>query len=146
MKLERGSGILLHITSLPGRFGIGDFGRGAYAFIDFLASSGQSYWQFLPLTPVAQKYANSPYKSPSAFAGNPLLIDLEQLVEDGLLKAKDLAGASSFSEYDVDFEKVSPFKYRLLGKAFDDFDAADSFSQASVHRAEGGTQLTGDGT
>ncbi len=120
---------MLHITSLPGRFGIGDFGRAAFEFIDFLSNSAQSYWQFLPLTPVSQKYANSPYKSPSAFAGNPLLIDLEQLVDDGLLEAKDLAVVSSFSEFNVEFDKVTTLKYTLLGKAFESFRSGGGSEQ-----------------
>ncbi len=83
MKFQRASGILLHPTSLPGDFGIGDLGPTAFEFVDFLARSGQTYWQILPLGPTG--YGDSPYQCFSAFAGNPLLISPEKLVEDGLL-------------------------------------------------------------
>ncbi|MEK7848397.1 MAG: 4-alpha-glucanotransferase, partial [Chloroflexota bacterium] len=89
MGLPRASGILLHPTSLPGRFGVGDLGRDAYRFADFLAETGQGLWQVLPLSPTG--YGNSPYRSSSAFAGNPLTISLEALVDEGLLDAADLA-------------------------------------------------------
>lgn len=121
MKYARSSGILLHITSLPGRYGIGDLGLNSYKFIDFLSQSAQRHWQFLPVTPVDKRHGNSPYKSPSAFAGNPLLIDPDQLVEDGLLDAKELAEPPPFSDYVVDFETVWPFKKDLLSKAFENF-------------------------
>ena len=88
MRFPRGSGILLHPTSLPGRFGIGDLGDAAYRFVDFLAQAGQSYWQVLPLSPTG--YADSPYQTLSAFAGNPMLISPEKLVEAGHLSAADL--------------------------------------------------------
>src|SRR6266581_8314459 len=83
MKFPRSSGILLHITSLPGRFGVGDLGPCAYEFAEFLAEAGQKIWQVLPLNPTG--YADSPYQCFSAFAGNPLLISLDLLVEQGLL-------------------------------------------------------------
>ena len=79
---RRGSGILLHITSLPSRYGIGDFGTGAYQFADFLFETKQTSWQILPLTPTTSFRENSPYSSPSAFAGNPLLIDPESLMKE----------------------------------------------------------------
>src|SRR5687767_11559014 len=88
MDVPRSSGILLHVTSLPGPHGIGDLGPAAYAWVDRLAVAGQSWWQILPLGPTG--YADSPYQALSAFAGNPNLISLETLVTDGLLKAKDL--------------------------------------------------------
>ena len=89
MRLPRASGVLLHPTSLPGRHGIGDLGPEAHAFVDFLASTGQRWWQILPLGPTG--YGNSPYQSPSSFAGNPLLIDLDDLVSgDG--SRRKLAG------------------------------------------------------
>ena len=83
MILERSSGLLLHVTSLPSRFGIGDLGPGAYRFVDACVNTDQRVWQMLPVGPVAFGY--SPYASPSTFAGNPLLISPEQLASDGLL-------------------------------------------------------------
>ncbi len=94
MRFPRRSGILLHPTSLPGRFGIGDLGDEAYRFVDFLAAAGQSYWQVLPLSPTG--YGDSPYQGLSAFAGNPLLISPDKLVEAGHLSAADLAGVPAF--------------------------------------------------
>src|SRR6201982_4304716 len=90
----RCSGILLHVSSLPGRHGIGDFGNSAHEFVDFLAASGQKIWQVLPLSPTG--YGDSPYQCFSAFAGNPLFIDLEALREEGLLSGADLARAPVF--------------------------------------------------
>ena len=116
--MTRSSGILLHPTSLPGSFGIGDFGDEARAFVDFLAASGQSLWQVLPLGPTG--YGNSPYQSLSAFAGNTLLIDPREFVADGLLAAADLS-AETFSADRVEFEKVRQFKEALLAKAFEAF-------------------------
>src|SRR5882762_11798205 len=92
MKFPRSSGILLHITSLPGRFGIGDLGPSAYEFTDFLASAGQKLWQVLPLNPTG--YADSPYQCFSAFAGNHLLLSLERLRDEGILGASDLVSRS----------------------------------------------------
>src|SRR5260370_9390032 len=88
MSFPRASGILLHPTSLPGRFGIGDLGDQAYRFADFLGASGQSLWQVLPLGPTG--YGDSPYACYSAFAGNTLLISPDRLFEEGLLTKKDL--------------------------------------------------------
>ena len=88
---ERSSGILLHISSLPSRYGIGTLGREAYRFADKLHASRQKYWQMLPLGPTS--FGDSPYQSFSTFAGNPYFIDLELLAEDGLLEKKDLEGA-----------------------------------------------------
>ena len=87
---RRASGILLHITSLPSKFGVGDLGPSAYEFVDFLDRAGQSFWQVLPLAPTDSYRGNSPYSSLSAFAGNPLLISPELLVNDGLLEAKEV--------------------------------------------------------
>ena len=86
---ERQSGILLHPTSLPGRYGIGELGPEALRFVDFLAETRQSIWQVLPLGPTG--YGDSPYQCFSAFAGNPLLVSLDALAEEGLLSASDLA-------------------------------------------------------
>src|SRR5215207_1693465 len=91
MNLERSSGILLHPTSLPGRFGVGDLGGEAYKFVDWLAAAGQTFWQIMPLGPTG--YGDSPYSSFSAFAGNTNLVSPEKLVESGLLDASDIHGA-----------------------------------------------------
>jgi 4-alpha-glucanotransferase len=92
VRLPRASGLLLHPTSLPGPYGIGDLGPAAHAFVEFLAAAGQRCWQVLPLGPTS--YGDSPYQSPSTFAGNPLLISLQRLVDDGLLDAEALAAAA----------------------------------------------------
>ena len=95
MRFERAAGILLHPTSLPGKFGIGDFGPAAYRFVDQLAEAGQRYWQILPLGPTG--YGDSPYASLSAFAGNTLLISPEKLVDDGLAEKEILDRSVSSS-------------------------------------------------
>ena len=87
--MKRECGVLLAISSLPSSYGIGDFGKEAYRFIDFLVSSGQSLWQILPLCPV--EYGNSPYQSPSTFAGNFLYLDLEDLVANEYLTQMDIS-------------------------------------------------------
>ena len=115
--MQRGSGILLHFTSLPDPYGIGSLGKWAHWFLDFLQASGQQYWQFLPITPTSPIFDNSPYMSLSAFAGNPLLIDPRGLAEAGLLDKRDLI-APEFSEYLVDFPRVIALKTELLGQAF----------------------------
>ncbi|HID98529.1 MAG TPA: 4-alpha-glucanotransferase, partial [Thermodesulfobacteriaceae bacterium] len=89
-------------------------GRGAVDFLDFLYQAGQTRWQILPLGPTSGAFSHSPYMSPSAFAGNPLLISPERLVTKGLLKQGDLENTVPFSEYSVDFVKVVPFKEKLL--------------------------------
>ncbi len=119
MTFQRRSGILLHPTSLPGRFGIGDLGDAAYRFVDFLAQAGQSYWQVLPLSPTG--YADSPYQTLSAFAGNPMLISPQKLVEAGHLSEADLANIPAFPDDRVDFGPVIPYKMDLLDRAFANF-------------------------
>jgi len=94
-ELQRSSGVLLHVSSLPSRYGIGDFGKDAYRWVDFLDAAGVEFWQILPLNPTG--YGNSPYQGLSAFAGNPLFIDPEELVTLGLLVESDLASASGMS-------------------------------------------------
>jgi 4-alpha-glucanotransferase len=111
----RRSGILLHVTSLPGIHGIGDLGDSAYEFIEFLARSGQKIWQVLPLNPTG--YGDSPYQCFSAFAGNPLFINLEALREQGLLSAQDLSNAPNFPDERVAYGRVIAFKQELLRKA-----------------------------
>ena len=118
------AGVLLHPTSLPGPFGIGDMGPEAFQFVDWLADAGQGFWQFLPLGPPGD--GDSPYQSLSAFAGNPLLISPEMLVEDGLLSADQLAPVSHTcgGRADrVDFPAVEKAKNPLLQSAFDRFNA-----------------------
>src|SRR5215216_2181229 len=119
MKFDRSSGILLHPTSLPGRFGIGDLGEEAYKFVDFLVESGQSLWQIMPLGPTG--YGDSPYYSFSAFAGNTNLISLDRLVEEDLLSRSDLASFPALSTHRVDYGKVIKHKGALLEKAYGNF-------------------------
>jgi 4-alpha-glucanotransferase len=127
MKFPRRSGILMHPTSFPGRFGIGDLGDAAYRFLDFLADAGQSYWQVLPLSPTG--YGDSPYQGLSAFAGNPMLISPEKLVEAGHLTRQDLEGFPYLADDKVDFGPVIYHKTRLLHQAFANFHA-----QAPAHQ------------
>lgn len=124
---QRASGVLLHPTCLPSPFGIGDLGRAAYDFIDVLAETKQRLWQILPLTPTATTAYNDPYHSISAFAGNPLLIGLDALVEDGLLEPSDIAAPPTFPEDHVDFEAVTAYKNGLFNKAFAAFTPDHDF-------------------
>ncbi len=119
MSFPRSSGILLHPTCLPGDFGIGDLGPAAFAFIDFLVATKQTYWQILPLGPTG--YGDSPYQCFSAFAGNTLLISPEKLVEDGLVSADVIAGKSAFAPDKVDFGGVYAWKNALLRRAYAGF-------------------------
>jgi 4-alpha-glucanotransferase len=119
----RGSGILLHLTSLPSPFGIGDMGSWAYKFADFLAETKQRYWQILPLNPTDLEHGNSPYHSASAFAFNPLLISPELLLRDGLLQKEDLQPFSTFPEDRVDYPMVTASKEMLLLRAVEHFRA-----------------------
>src|SRR5262245_30971110 len=116
----RASGVLLHVTSLPSPYGIGDVGPTAVAWIDRLREAGQSWWQALPLGPTG--YGDSPYQSLSSFAGNALLVSPDWLIEDGLLRASDCAGRS-FPADTVDFDAVRQFKYTLLETAWRNFSA-----------------------
>ena len=113
---RRQSGLLLHVTSLPSPFGIGDLGPGAYAFVDYLARAGQSFWQVLPLVPPG--YGHSPYASPSTFAADEMLLSPERLVEDGLLASGDLADGPDFPADRVAFEPVETYKHALLDLAY----------------------------
>src|SRR3954467_14019311 len=116
MNGRRESGILLHITSLPAPHGVGDLGPAAYRFVDFLARTGQQIWQVLPLGPTG--YGNSPYQCYSAFGGNPLLISLEMLADDGLLQAGEAAADTSLRRDRVDFDLASAVHERGLQIAF----------------------------
>lgn len=119
---ERASGILLHISSLPSPFGIGDLGESAYHFADFLKNAKQSYWQILPINPTDPISQHSPYSSISAFAGNELLISPQLLVKDGLLEPKDIEHRPNFPAEHVDFEGVKPYKDSLLERATANFE------------------------
>jgi 4-alpha-glucanotransferase len=121
MNFPRESGVLLHPTSLPGPHGIGDFGPPAFRFVDWLADAGQRLWQVMPLGPTG--YGDSPYSSPSAFAGNPLLVSLAWLQGDGLLTEDDLRETPALPADHVDFGAVVPFKDRMLRRAFAQFRA-----------------------
>ncbi len=118
---KRGSGILLHITSLPSPFGVGDLGPSAYRFADFLADARQSYWQVLPLSPTLPVYGNSPYSSVSTFAGNTLFISPEALVADGFLSGSEIESRPAFPEGRCDYEGAAAYKERLLRLAYDGF-------------------------
>ena len=105
-------GILVHPTSFPSPYGIGDLGDGAYAFIDFLYDAGQTLWQCLPLGPTG--FGDSPYQAFSAFAGQPLLISPDLLLKDGLLEKDDLADVPDFNDYSVEYGNVITYKTALL--------------------------------
>jgi 4-alpha-glucanotransferase len=126
-KIGRASGILLHVTSLPGKFGIGDFGPESRAFIDTLVEAKQKLWCVLPLNPTGDE--NSPYQCRSAFAGNPLLISPELLVEHGYLSAKELRSPPHFPARRVDFAPVRSYKEALLEKAFKNFTETKEYSR-----------------
>lgn len=122
---NRESGILLHMTSLYSKYGIGDLGQHAYEFVDFLKEGGQKLWQLLPLNPTGFK--DSPYQSFSTFAGNPLLICPETLVKWGLLEQEDLADAPALPIDKVDYGAVINFKTPLMRKAYQYFVGCDDF-------------------
>lgn len=133
MTFPRRSGVLLHPTSLPGRFGIGDLGDAAYRFVDFLAAAGQSYWQVLPMSPTG--YGDSPYQGLSVFAGNPMLISPDKLAAAGHLAADEPDNVPDFPAQRVDFGRVIPYKMQLLERAYACFDReASSEQQATFAR------------
>jgi 4-alpha-glucanotransferase len=119
--IKRGSGILLHITSLPSPYGIGDLGPWAYQYADLLAQAKQSYWQVLPLNPTHQAFGNSPYSSNSAFAGNTLLISPDLLLEEDLLSKGELEVKPSFDDGRSEYAKVIPYKESLFEHAYNHF-------------------------
>lgn len=118
---NRKSGLLLHITSLPGSYGIGTMGDYAKRFIDLLFDAGQSYWQVLPVGPTS--YGDSPYQSFSTFAGNPYLIDLDYLMKDGLLTQEELNQlGNNYNPTDIDYGRIYNERFLILKKAFEKFD------------------------
>src|SRR5436305_5268557 len=119
---KRAAGILLHPTSLPGPYGIGDIGPAAHAWIDVLARARQSWWQMLPLGPTG--YGDSPYQCFSAFAGNPMFISMVRLLNEGLLEARDLEDLPQFCVDEVEYERVNQFKLPRLSRAFQEFKRA----------------------
>ena len=122
----RESGILMHITSLPGPYGIGTMGKNAYRYVDFLEAAGQVYWQILPLTPTG--YSDSPYQSCSTFAGNHYLIDLDTLVEQGLLEKEELQSIDwNDREGKVNFGKLYNHRLAVLRKAYSRYEEDESF-------------------
>ena len=134
-RLPRASGILLHPTSLPGPHGSGDLGPAAYHFVEWLATAGQTWWQMLPLGPVGP--GHSPYMSPSAFAGNPLLVDLGELRERGWLDDGDLQVDGGFPVHRIDFDAVLPWRLerlRLAAARFDERASADERADFAAFR------------
>ncbi len=127
----RASGLLMHVTSLPSPYGIGDLGSSAFSWIDRLHDAGQAWWQALPLGPTG--YGNSPYQSMSSFAGNALLISPGSLISDGLIQASD--AQSHFSADAVDYDSVIPFKRRLLETAWANFKARRAKRQDQLRPA-----------
>ena len=124
----RESGILMHITSLPGPYGVGTMGKQAYEFVDFLKESGQSCWQILPLTPTG--YGDSPYQSCSTFAGNHYLIDLDALIHDGLLEASEVENIDwCWSETKADFGRLYNNRLNVLRKAYARFWGGEAFDK-----------------
>jgi 4-alpha-glucanotransferase len=121
MTRHRGSGILLHITSLPSPYGIGDMGPEAYRFVDYLSEGLQSYWQVLPLGITDPAFGNTPYDSISAFAGNPLLISPALLIVDKLLLEEETEPIPPFKADRIDYPLVMSYKNRLLDKAYEHF-------------------------
>ncbi len=115
---QRRSGILLHITSLPSIYGIGDLGPWAYRFADFLAETKQSLWQVLPFNPIETSHGNSPYHNTSAFANNIMLISPEIMIRDGLLDESEVLPLPEFPEQSVDYDTVFDFKNRIFDSAF----------------------------
>jgi 4-alpha-glucanotransferase len=141
MKFNRSGGILLHPSSLPGPYGIGDLGPQSHRFVDWLASTGCKLWQVLPLGPTG--YGDSPYQCFSAFAGNPYLISFEALIEDGLLTQDDFADMPDFSALRVDFGLLIPWKLDLLQKAFSRLSSAseDFRNELEQFRADNASWL-----
>lgn len=124
MQFDRAAGVFLHVTALPGAQGIGTLGDPAHRFLDWLDRAGVSAWQFCPFGPTRAVHGHSPYQSPSAFAGNPLLVDHERLVEAGWLPADALDDRPAFDDGEVRFDEVVPYAETTLRTAFETFEAA----------------------
>ncbi|WP_255196347.1 4-alpha-glucanotransferase [Halorarius litoreus] len=122
MQFDREAGVLLHVTALPGPDGVGTLGEPAHVFLEWLDRAGASVWQFCPLGPTSGIHGDSPYQSPSAFAGNPTLVDLDALVEAGWLHASDLDDRPAFDPHHVEFERVKAYTDEKLREAFEAFD------------------------
>ena len=123
--MNRTAGILLPITSLPSKYGIGCFSKSAYDFVDWLKKAGQTYWQILPLGPTS--YGDSPYQSFSTFAGNPYFISLEALIEEGVLSEEECEEADfGLLPNDINYEKIYNSRYHLLHKAYERSQIADN--------------------
>lgn len=133
MRIPRSSGVLLHLTALPGPFGIGDLGPRARLFIDWLAEAGVRWWQILPLTPPGG--GNSPYSGRSALATNPALISPEDLLAESLLTPEDLQRAPNFPEHRVDYGKSALFKDGILRKAFSIYEATTKADPSPISKA-----------
>ena len=137
-KNNKKSGVLLPLSSLPSKHGIGTLGKQAYDFIDFLRKCGQSYWQMLPLVPIGE--GNSPYKSTSCYAGEKLYIDLDLLVKDGLLSEADI-GDNQFST-NTDYKAVKDFKIPLIKKATKNFNTNNKDYKKFCESFLKGTELS----
>ena len=123
--MARSAGILMPITALPSPYGIGTLGKEAYDFVDFLKISGQKYWQLLPVGPTS--YGDSPYQSFSTYAGNPYMIDLDMLCDQGLLIKEDLKKIDwgSNSQY-IDYEKIYNERFKVLRQAYENFKSGSA--------------------
>lgn len=130
MTSRRVSGVLLHPTSLPGRYGVGDLGPEAFAFLDFLHAAGQRLWQVLPLGPTG--YGDSPYQCFSAMAGNPLLVSPERLLEEGWLTAEDLAPLAALPAHVADFDRLIAPRLSVLARAWATFEARATDAQRTA--------------
>ena len=128
-RMDRGAGILLAVTSLPSPYGIGTMGKEAFRFVDMLTDLRQKYWQVLPIGPTS--FGDSPYQSFSAFAGNPYLIDLDILIEEGLLKQEEVDGYNwGIRKDDIDYALIYNNRFKVLKSAFDRFDVKkDAFKK-----------------
>ena len=141
-ELTRGAGVLLAITSLPSSYGIGTLGEAAFQFVDLLVDLKQRYWQVLPIGPTS--FGNSPYQSYSAFAGNPYLIDLDDLVKDGLLQETEIRSFNwGTDDADIDYATIYENRYKILRMAFSRFSAKSETAFWRYRMAELGRAAQG---